>query len=320
MIKQFLAVAAIVAVLGGVYFFLNYEVQTRRDGASVSWKIAPRGPALAVEAPADQPRPTIRIASYQLGRLDDAKLADPRVGEVLVHLLPRFDLVALQGVRGKNQSVLIHLVDQLNAATGRTFDFATCPTQQRDSLEHYTAFVFDRARIDVDRSTVHFVDDPLGRIRIKPLVGMFRAHGPDPVEAFTFMLISVETDADHAAAEVDVLAEAYRKVRDSRPDEDDVILLGDLESDDQHLGQLGKLLGVSALISGLPTTVRGANLLDNILLDRRATSEFTGRVEVVDMIREFDLTISEAQNISEHLPIWAEFSVHEGGRPGHAGN
>jgi deoxyribonuclease-1-like protein len=262
-------------------------------------------------------RPTIRIATFQLGRLDDAKLSNRRAGDVLVHLFPRFDLIALQGVRGKNQGVLIRLVEQINAASGRTYEFATCPTQQRDALEHYSAFLFDRGRIDVDRTTVHFVEDPQGRIRIKPLVGSFRTRGPDPAEAFTFTLINVETDPDHAAAEVDVLAEVFRAVRDDGRREDDIILLGDLESDDRHLGQLGKLLGVTALLSGTPTTVRGTHLLDNILLDRRATAEFTGRVEVIDMMREFELTMPGAQEVSEHLPVWAEFSVYEGGQAGH---
>ena len=116
---------------------------------------------------------------------------------------------------------------------------------------------------------------------------------------------------------MDLLAEAYRAVRDSRPDEDDIILLGDLESDDQHLGELGRLLGVTPLLSGVATTARGTQLLDNILLDRRATCEFTGRVEVVDMMREFKLTMPDALEISEHLPVWAEFSVYEGGEAGH---
>jgi hypothetical protein len=222
----------------------------------------------------------------------------------------------LQGVRGKNQGVLIRLVEQINAATGRTYDYAVCPTQQRDGLEHYSAFVFDTGRIEVDRTTVHFVEDRSGRLRIKPLAGEFRARGPDPAEAFTFTLINVEADPDHAPAELDLLAKVFRAVRDAGRGEDDIILLGDLESDDQHLGELGKLLGVTALVSGVPTTARGANLLDNILLDRRATAEFAGRVEVVDMMREFDLTMPGAQEISEHLPIWAEFSVYEGGQAG----
>jgi deoxyribonuclease-1-like protein len=321
--KQVLILLVIAAAAGGVYFFLNYEVQTQHEpGKPASWRIVPKGvPAAAsAEPPADgAARPTIRIASYQLGRLDEAKLANRRVSDVLIRLLPRFDLIALQGVRGKNQGVLVRLVEQLNAASGRTYDFATCPTQQRDALEHYSAFLFDRGRIEVDRTTVHFVEDRLSRFRIKPLVGAFRVRGPNMAEAFTFTLINVETDPDHASAEVDLLADAFRAVRDYYRSEDDIILLGDLESDDQHLGQLSKLLGVTALLSGVPTTTRGAHLLDNILLDRRATSEFTGRVEVVDMMRDpdFELTMPGALEVSEHLPVWAEFSIYEGGQPGH---
>jgi deoxyribonuclease-1-like protein len=320
--KQILIVLVIAAVAGGLYFFLNYEIRPEyAGGKATSWKIVPKGtPGASEGAPtepsAGQPHPTVRIATFQLGRLDETKLANRRVSDVLIRLLPRFDLIALQGVRGRNQGVLIRLVEQMGAASGRTYDFATCPTQQRDALEHYSAFLYDRGRIDVDRTTVHFVEDRLGRIRIKPLVGSFRVRGPDPTEAFTFTLINVETDPDRTAAELDLLAEAFRAVRDDGRNEDDIILLGDLESDDQHPGQLGKLLGVTALVSGVPTTVRGANLLDNILLDRRATCEFTGRVEVVDMMREFELTMPGAQEVSEHLPAWAEFSVYEGGQAG----
>ena len=328
MANKLLIGVLVAAVGGGSYFLMNYRIQTEYSGDKlVAWKIVPKASATpAATSPqanpaAVPPRPTIRIATYQLGRLDDTKMANPRVSDVLVRLLSRFDLVALQGIRGKNQGVLIRLIEQINAVSGRTYEFATCPTQLRDALEHYSVFLFDTARIDVDRSTVRFVEDRLGRFRIKPLVGLFRARGPDPGEAFTFMLINVETDPDRTAAELDLLAEAYRAVRTHSSGEDDIILLGDLESDDRHLGQLSRLLAVTPLLSGapsVPTTVRGASLLDNILIDRLATREFTGRVEVVDMMREFELTMPGAQEVSEHLPVWAEFSVYEGGQAGHA--
>ena len=322
MAKQLFIVLLVAAVAGGVYFFLNYEVQTHYENGKLAYvKIAARGARTdggggdPAAAPA---RPTFRLATFNLGRLDENKLANRRVSDVLVHFVPRFELVAVQGVRGKNQGVLARLVEQINAASGRTFDFATCPTQQRDAIEHYSAFLFDRARIEVDRTTVRFVEDRLGRFRTKPLVGAFRARGPDPAEAFTFTLINVETDPDRTAAELDLLADVYRAVREDGRNEDDIILLGDLQSDDAHLGRLGNLLGVAPLLSGMPTTVRGTQLLDNILLDRRATREFNGRVDVVDMLKEFELTMPGAIEVSEHLPVWAEFSCYEGGQPGHA--
>jgi deoxyribonuclease-1-like protein len=324
MAKQISFLLLLAFVAGGVYFFLNYEVQTHYENGKLAYmKIVAKGAAggaAAVDSanPPANIRPTFRLASFDLGQFDDAKQATHRVSDVLNHLFPQFDLIAVQGIRGKNQGVLVRLVEQINAASGRSFNFATCPTQQRDAVDHYNAFLFDRARLEVDRTTVHFVEDRLGRFRVKPLVGAFRARGPNPAEAFTFTLINVEVDPDNVAAELDLLAEVYRAVRDDGRNEDDIILLGDLESDDMHLGRLGNLLGVVPLLSNLPTTVRGTELLDNILLDRRATSEFTGRVEVVDMIREFELTKPDATEISEHLPIWAEFSVYEGGQPGHA--
>ena len=137
--KQGLILLAIAVVLAG-YVYLNYDVH---------WKIVPKGSASSDRTPGDGPdvslRPTIRIASFQLGRLDEAKLANRRVLDVLAHLVPQFEVLAVQGVRGKSQAALVRLIDKVNEASGRTYDFATCPTQRRDALEHYSAFLFDRA-------------------------------------------------------------------------------------------------------------------------------------------------------------------------------
>ena len=105
--------------------------------------------------------------------------------------------------------------------------------------------------------------------------------------------------------------------RDSGHGEDDIIMLGDLESDPEHLGRLGRVPGLVAAVNGVPTTTRGTRLADNILFDRRATVEYTGRSGVLDMIRELDLTPQEALEISEHLPVWAEFSSYENGQASH---
>jgi len=315
----------LVLAVGTGYFFLNYEVQREEEGGrTAAWRIVPRqsGPQsearkrIAAYPAVGSSSSIIRLATWQLGRLDEAKLSHQLSGEVLIRLLPQFDLIALQGVRGKNRGVLLRLVERLSEASGRMYDFAVCPTQQRDGVEHYCAFVFDATRLEVDRRTVRFVEDRLNRFRVKPLIGLFRVRGPAENEAFTFTLISAEVDPEQADLETDLLAQAYRAVRDDGRSEDDIILMGDFQRDTGHLGSLSRIPGLTPLLEDLPTTVRGTRLVDNILLDRRATSEFTGRVEVVDVMRQFELTLAAALEISEHLPIWAEFSVYEGGRSG----
>ena len=52
----------------------------------------------------------------------------------------------------------------------------------------------------------------------------------------------------------------------------------------------------------------------------RATVEFTGRAGVFDFVREFNLTEQQALEVSDHFPIWAEFSSYEGGQPGRVAN
>jgi deoxyribonuclease-1-like protein len=324
----------IIAILGGAgYLAMNYKVERQfaDNGKLSSITIMPRdGSEAALVAPAPPPgsnqpppqagRATFTIATYNLAGLDETKLSNARVGDVLSRLFRRFDVIAVEGLRGKNQGVPVRLIEQLNATSGRQFEFATCPTQRRDGIEHYSGFIFDKAIVEVDLSTVRFVDDPQRRFRHKPLVGLFRTRVSS--SPFTFYLVAVDTDADRPSPELDLLADVYRAVRDVRrgdgPSEDDVIMLGDFEADERHMGRLSKVPNMAAAVGDVfPTTARGTKMADNIFFDRRATVEFTGRAEVVDMMRDFELTVQAACEISEHLPVWAEFSVYEGGPRGY---
>jgi len=126
----------------------------------------------------------------------------------------------------------------------------------------------------------------------------------------------VDLDPDHSPAEGEALSAVYRAVRDDGRNEDDIIVLGTINLGDQELAHLEQSLEMARSISGVPTTTRGTRIADNVLFNRRATTEFTGRSGVIDLIREFGLTMPEAMEVSEHLPVWGEFSAFEGGQPG----
>ena len=311
----------VVVVLGGWYFLTHFDIQGL-DSLSVEPRTggseggSQPGEGLPDEPPVPQKQSTIRVATMNLGPLDRNKLAKPHVAARLADLVRRFDVVAVQDVRAPNQGLLVEFVELINAE-GRFYDFATPPSVGRDPVEQYSAFLFDRATVQIDRSTVYVVEDPAGRFRREPLVASFRARGPDAAEAFTFTLVNVHTDPAQAATELDLLDDAFRAVAGDGRGEDDVIVLGDLGADDRHLGELGNVANISCAISGLPSTTRGTRLVDNILFDRRASTEFIGRSGAVDLIREFNLSMREAVEVSDHLPVWAEFSVFEGGQAGH---
>ena len=239
------------------------------------------------------------------------------MADALARIVGQFDLVALQGFRGRSEAVLVRLLEEVNAKAGGRYDFAMPPLPTRPGEHVFGALVFDRTAVEVDRRAIYLVEDAADRFTHPPLVGLFRARGIDPAEAFTFKVISVQIDPRRADIERDLLRDVFLAVRDDGSGEDDVILLGDLGADEQNLGLLGSLLDVTTALSATPTTVRGTRRTTNIVFDRRATAEFTGRAGVLDVMREFDLSLDEAEEVSEHLPVWAEFSTHEGGRAGY---
>lgn len=316
--RSVVVVLLLAVIAGGAYLFSQYEIQGLKN---LSFK--PRTPTSSENppvpgAPAQPPVPerlhSIRVATFNVTPLAPQKLAKSQVMGRLVQVIQQFDVVALQGVQAPNQSVIVQLLEQVNAG-GRHYDFALPPSVGRDPVVEYSAILFDRATIEIDRRTVCSVEDPTRQLWRKPLVASFRARGTAPEDAFTFTLVNVHTSPEQVSTELDLLDDVFRAVRDSGWNEDDVILLGDLGTDDRHLGQLGQVPHLACAIFGVPTTLQ-ARPVDNVLFDRRATVEFTGRSGVFDLMRQFNLPARETMEISSHFPVWAEFSIFEGGQAG----
>jgi len=260
---------------------------------------------------------TIRIASFNIQVFGESKLSDPDAMQAIVTILRTFDLIAIQEVRAVSQDVLPQLMARLNT-DGHQYDYAIGPRLGRSNSKEQYAFVFDTQTIEIDRYQLYTVDDPDDLLHREPLVGWFRARGPAPEHAFTFSLATIHTDPDEVNQELDVLDDVFFKVRDdTRRSEDDVILLGDLNAKAANLRQLGQVKGLVKVVSGeTPTNTLHNAQYDNILFQETATTEFTGRAGVFDFLREFNLSLPQAQRISDHMPVWAEFSIFEGGRAG----
>lgn len=314
-----LVLLLIVAAAGGGWFFsqkykilgLDHLVLAPRDAADTTTEEYPGASQLPKVA---RQGGSVRIASFNIQVFGEKKLSNPRVRSLLAEIVRNFDVVAIQEVRAK-QDILPSFVDAINA-TGRHYDYVVGPRLGRTNSKEQYAFVFDTASIELDRSALYTVADPDDLLHREPLVGWFRVRGPAVDQAFTFSLVNIHTDPDETAQELDALADVFRAVRDDGRGEDDVIVLGDLNVDDHHLGRLGQIPGIYWAVTGVATNTRGTKLYDNLIFSGQATSEYTGRWGVFDMIREFNLTTEEALEVSDHMPVWAEFNLYEGGQGG----
>ncbi|MBN2024541.1 MAG: hypothetical protein JW809_17310 [Pirellulales bacterium] len=312
-----ISIPLVVGTAAGLgYFFTHYDVK-RQNGHII---ISPRGPAADVPDLAELSGvplgwKSIRVATFDVQPLNRTKLASSLVTSHLAELIRDFDVVALQGIQASNTGVLRDLVAQVNAP-GKTFDFAVAPEVNRQEVSQYATFLFNRAKIDLDRSTVCSVDDPSGRLRQKPLVGLFRARGPDASQAFTFLLINVQLEQDSSGDQLDLASNVLAAVAERFKAEDDVILLGNFAVDARRTNVAERIPNVSWAVSGTISTTRGTALPDNVVFNRSATNEYLGRSGVVDLIRRLNIDVPAALAIAEHMPVWAEFSIYENGQAG----
>jgi endonuclease/exonuclease/phosphatase family metal-dependent hydrolase len=309
------AVVAAAALAGGAWYVAShFEIEGLERLRFTPREANTTGNVTALRAPSRNDE-TLRIASFNIQVFGESKANDPKVLGYLAEIVRQFDVVAVQEVRARNQDVVARLVDVVNT-TGRQYDFVLGPRLGRTNSQEQYAFLYDSATLEVDRSELYVVNDPDDLLHREPFVAWFRVRGPAPELAFTFTLVNVHVDPDLVDHEIDVLADVFTSVRNDGRGEDDVILLGDVNANDHRFGRLGDLPGMAWAISGLPTNTRGDAQYDNLFFDQSATDEFTGLTGAFDFLREFNLSLDDALRVSDHLPVWAEFSIYEGGRPG----
>lgn len=301
--------AVVILLVGAIVW-----VQQNFDG-NIPWKF----PDLSQVASPNSTEPVdwtkndnaIRVATFNIQVLGRSKMGKPDVVRHLAKTIRFFDVVAIQEIRAVDQNIMPELVQAVNSEGGN-YSFTIGPRLGRTTSKEQYAYVFDANKIELIAGSVKTVQEPRNRDRLhrEPLVARFQTRRSDGQTPFSFSLINIHTDPDETRIELSALDDVYRAVQESYP-EDDVILLGDLNEDSDHLGELGQVADIQWVIAGLPTNTRGTASYDNILFTATETREFTGRGGVFDLRSEFGLSMEEALEISDHLPVWAEFTATE---------
>ncbi len=258
---------------------------------------------------------TIALGSFNIQVLGQSKLEKPKVMQVLAQVVRRFDVIAIQELRSKEQDIIPRFLELINA-DGSRFDYIIGPRLGRTASKEQYVYLYDANRIEVLPGSVYSAEDPEDHLHREPLVATFRVVSPHTVKPFTFTLINVHTDPDEVEWELNALDDVFVRVQQDHIREDDVIMLGDFNADEYHLGQLGTLPGIGSAIAGQTTNTKGTESYDNIVFDRRQTVEFTGRAGVINLREEYGLSMEDAMDVSDHLPVWATFNATENAQSG----
>jgi endonuclease/exonuclease/phosphatase family metal-dependent hydrolase len=343
-VQRLLSLATMIALGGGVWMFLSgggldqlavdanapptQAASTSTPGAWNPGTTAPANPpafpqattanmpvTIGGAAPQLNDGPTIRIASFNIQVFGDKKLSDSRVAYTLAKIVQQFDVVAIQEIRTQNDRHMEDFIRLVNSA-GAHYDYDVSPRLGNSKSTEQYAYVFNTDKIMIDRTSAYTLGDPNNLLHREPRVASFRTT-VDADVAFTFTLVNVHTDPDEPmlSDELNVLGEVYRVVRRAGGNEDDVIMLGDFNADNVKMGKtrLGMIPDLKPLISGAGvfTNTAQTQLYDNLLIHSPSTTEYVGRSGVYNYAQPLNLTRAQAEMISDHFPVYAEFSAYE---------
>ena len=270
-------------------------------------------PAIRPQGQPLRTQQNILIASFNIQAFGKKKLADPWVIGHIVSLIRLFDVVAIQEVRAEDQTTVPTLIKMINA-NGARYDYLLGPRLGRSVSKEQYAYIYDTARVVSGPDAVYTIEDDADLLHREPLVARFVTRVQPGVRPFSFSLVNMHTDPDEVKTEIPVMHTVLKGIREFEyysAREDDVILMGDLNAGPKQFGELGRIPGIFWTIDNEPTNTIRKSIYDNIIFDRGLTNEFTGNSGVLDVCELFGIKVDEALRISDHLPIWAEFTIGE---------
>ena len=249
---------------------------------------------------------TIRVAAFNIQVFGAKKAQHAAVMTVISRIVRQFDVTAVQEVRDESGRAADALLERLNRGSGAPWAMIVGPRLGRsESKEQYVIYYRPSVVAFVDSFTVA----NRGRFERPPLVARFMAG------AFDFRLVVAHIKPGDAAREMAALARVALAVADSN--ERDVILLGDFNADCGYFNERDETHPLRArrfhwiIENDARTAVRSGCTYDRIVLFPETFGhEYvpnSGRVFRYDSV--FGIRRRLVRAVSDHFPVFAEFSI-----------
>jgi endonuclease/exonuclease/phosphatase family metal-dependent hydrolase len=255
----------------------------------------------------------IRIGSFNIQAFGESKMSETNVMQAIAAVITNFDVIAIQEIRSKNQDLMNVLMNYVNQR-GAQYAYMIGPRLGRTVSKEQYAYIYNTQTIAASQQQTYTVNDDQDLLHREPFVARFMVLGTAPYPPFTFTMADVHTDPDEAIEEVTVLGHVFQSLmayEGSTAREDDVIMVGDFNASAQQIASVAPPQTLVPTITKVATNVAGNAQYDNILINPLYSTEFTGNCGVFDLGAYFNIGKSDVLKISDHLPVWAEFSAYE---------
>jgi len=272
------------------------------------------GPVAAPASPepvATPPAPVrLRIATFNIQKLGPTKAGRADVMEMLVSIVRRYDLVAVQEIQDRHGEVPVQLLSLINRGAPGGDDYAMVLSprtgQQPDDLrsqEQY-AYYYRTDRLRPVGSHRLYDDSAHDHFQREPHVARFAVQGA----CTSFVLMNLHTRPRAALEEIAAVEHVFRWAREQYDDERHFVALGDFNAGCGYASEqdLDALPIHGEQYDWVVPHSADTNVADSQCpYDRIVISSSEGNLLVEDW--GVDRAFSD-RRVSDHWPVWADFT------------
>lgn len=147
----------------------------------------------------DEQETFVTIASFNIQIFGQSKISKPEVMEIISKIIKKYDIIAIQEVRSKEQNVIPTLLTYVNNDT-INYDYIISERLGRTASKEQYAYVYNTNTVEFINESDSVWQDPEDKLHREPFVASFRSN------QFDFTLINIHTDPDEVPKEIDELS------------------------------------------------------------------------------------------------------------------
>ena len=261
---------------------------------------------------ADEDPETIRVAAFNVQIFGRTKRQKEQVMDILADIAREFDVVLVQEIRDSSEETAPYYLEKINEEPGSRYAFVRSRRLGRTTSKEAYAYFYNTETVEFIQGSDYVYEDADDVFEREPYIASFRSDG------FDFTLVGVHTKPDDAYDEIGNLTLVVLSVRAGAPEEEDIIVLGDLNADGSYFDEEGTANPLTG--PGFHWTV--ANEMDTmtktdwtydriIMMDSTYGHEYVqGSTGVFYFDEEYEISEEElVWDVSDHYPVYAEFYI-----------
>ena len=256
---------------------------------------------------------TTKIAAFNIQIFGKTKSDKPEVMVVLTNIVREFDIVLIQEIRDATEQTIPNFIQQINQANGVLYSYIESPRLGRTTSKEAYAYIYNTQTVQFIQGSDYVYNDNNDVFEREPYIATFK------IGNFDFTLAGIHTKPEDAYNEIGNLTTVISSIQTAKPNEKDIIVMGDLNADGSYYNEDDTSNPLKApqynwiITNNIDTTVKTDNTYDRIIiLDTTLNHEYdAGTAQAFHFDQAYGLNNQTfVEEISDHYPVFAQYKTN----------